>query len=171
MSIEKENSKWEFILKECIPYIITILLVILVKKFIVSPIKVNGDSMNDTLQDGDIMILDIVGYRFSKIKRFDIVVVDRGKEYIIKRVIGLPGETIEYKDNELYVDGKKIEDQYGSDRTEDFTVKVPKDSYFVLGDNRTNSLDSRYFGPFRRNKILGRTSLTLYPFDRIGTKK
>jgi signal peptidase I len=117
------------------------------------------------------MILNIVGYRFSEIKRFDIVVVDREKEYIIKRVIGLPGETIEYKDNELYVNGNKVVEKYDREQTEDFTVKVPEGSYFVLGDNRINSLDSRYFGPFKRNKILGKTSLTLYPFDRIGTKK
>ncbi len=167
----EERGKWQIFVKEYLPYIITILLVLLFKRTVISPIKVNGDSMKDTLLDGDIMLLNIIEYRFSDIKRFDIVVVDRGKEYIIKRVIGLPGEEVEYKDNKLYINGKEVEDSYGKDITNDFSVKVPKGSYFVLGDNRTNSLDSRYFGAFPKKQVLGKTSLTLYPFKRIGNKK
>ena len=165
----KKGFKYYF--KEYYSYVLIIILVLLFKKFIAAPIKVNGDSMFKTLHDGDIMILNIVGYRFSEVERFDIVVVDEGNEYLIKRVIGLPGETIEYKDNQLYVDGKKVKENYGSDKTEDFKTKVPKDSYFVLGDNRTNSLDSRFFGAFKRKKILGKTKLTLFPFNRFGNKK
>ncbi len=127
--------------------------------------------MFKTLHDGDIMILNIIGYRFSDVERFDIVVVDEGDEYLIKRVIGLPGETIEYRDNQLYVNGKKVKENYSSEKTDDFKVKVSKDSYFVLGDNRTNSLDSRYFGAFKRKKILGKTKLTIFPFNRFGNKK
>ena len=167
--MEKKNIR--AFIKEYTPYIITIILVILIKKYVVSPIKVNGDSMKDTLHNGDIMILDIIGYRFHKINRFDIVVVDVGKEYIIKRIIGLPGEKIEYKDNKLYVNGKNIEDNYSKEITDDFTVKVPENSYYVLGDNRTNSMDSRYFGSFSKNKILGKTNLIIFPFNRIGTKE
>ena len=88
-------------LKEYVPYVLVIILVILIKRFVVTPIRVVGDSMYDTLHDGDIMILNIIGYRFSDIERFDIVVVDKGREPLIKRVIGLPGEEIEYKDNQL----------------------------------------------------------------------
>ena len=95
------NNKFISFLKEYVPYIIVLILVILVKKYIVTPVKVNGNSMNDTLKNGDIMILNIIGYRFHDIKRFDIVVVDDGDEYLIKRVIGLPGEEIEYKDEQL----------------------------------------------------------------------
>ncbi len=164
-------DKIKSIIKEYGPYVITIILVLLVKKFVVSPIKVNGTSMMTTLHDGDIMILNIIGYRFEKINRFDIVVVDEGNEYLIKRVIGLPGEEIEYKDNQLYVNGKKIRENYGSQETEDFKVKVKKNSYFVLGDNRTNSLDSRYFGAFQKNRIIGKTSLIIFPFNRFGEKK
>ena len=158
-------------LKEYVSYILVIILVLLFKKYFYSPIKVNGNSMLNTLHNKDIMILDIINYRFSDIKRFDIVVVDVKKEYIIKRVIGLPGEVIEYKDNTLYVDGKKIKDNYGSDITDDFYFKVPKNSYFVLGDNRTNSLDSRYFGAFTKDKILGKTNFTIFPISRFGKKK
>lgn len=164
-------DKMKSIIKEYGLYVITIILVLLVKKFVVSPIKVNGTSMMTTLHDGDIMILNIIGYRFDKINRFDIVVVDEGNEYLIKRVIGLPGEEIEYKDNQLYINGKKVKDNYGSQVTEDFKVKVKKNSYFVLGDNRTNSLDSRYFGSFKKNKIMGKTSLIIFPFNRFGEKK
>lgn len=164
-------DKMKSIIKEYAPYVITIILVLLVKKFVVSPIKVNGTSMMTTLHDGDIMILNIIGYRFEKINRFDIVVVDEGNEYLIKRVIGLPGEEIEYKDNQLYVNGKKIKENYGSQETEDFKVKVKKNSYFVLGDNRTNSLDSRHFGAFQKNRIIGKTSLIIFPFNRFGEKK
>lgn len=164
-------DKMKSIIKEYGPYVITIILVLLVKKFVVSPIKVNGTSMMTTLHDGDIMILNIIGYRFEKINRFDIVVVDEGEEYLIKRIIGLPGEEIEYKDNQLYVNGKKIKENYGSQETEDFKVKVKKNSYYVLGDNRTNSLDSRHFGAFKKNRIIGKTSLIIFPFNRFGEKK
>ena len=165
------SEKVKKFLKEYVPYVLVIIFVLLFKKFVFSPIKVNGESMMTTLHDGDIMILDIVGYRTSGLKRFDIVVVDTGKEYIIKRVIGLPGEKVEYKDNQLYINSKKVTENYGSDVTEDLSVKVPKDSYFVLGDNRTNSLDSRYFGSFDVKQILGKTKLTLFPFGRFGNKE
>lgn len=157
--------------KEYVPYIIVIILVLLIKRFVVSPIKVNGDSMYNTLKDKDIMILNIIGYRFSDIKRFDIVVVDGKDEYLIKRVIGLPGEEIEYKNNKLYVNGKLIKDKYGKNHTKDFKTKIPKGHYFVMGDNRNNSLDSRYFGAFKKNKILGKTNFTVFPFNRFGKKK
>ena len=166
---EKKGFKYYF--KEYISYVIVIVLVLLFKKFVASPIKVNGNSMFKTLHDGDVMILNIIGYRFSDIKRVYIVVVDEGDEYLIKRVIGLPGETIEYKNSKLYVNGKNIKDEYGNGETSDFKVVVPVGKYFVLGDNRTNSLDSRYFGAFQKKKILGKTKLTLFPFNRIGNKE
>ena len=164
-------DKLKKILKECIPYVIIIIVVVIIKMTIVSPIKVNGNSMKNTLKDGDIMILNMIGYKTSKVKRFDIVVLDNEKDYIIKRVIGLPGEIIEYHDNKLYVDGKLVKDKYGNGHTNDFSVEVPKDSYFVLGDNRGDSLDSRYFGSFNKKKILGKTNFTVFPFNRFGNKK
>ena len=165
------NNKVKYFIKEYVPYLITIILVILLKLYIVTPIRVNGESMYDTLVDGDIMILNIIDYKMHGANRFDIVVVDEGSEYLIKRVIGLPGETIEYKDNQLYVNGKKVKDSYGKDITGDFKVKVPKNSYFVMGDNRTNSVDSRRLGAFKKNEIKGKTKLTIFPFSRFGNKK
>lgn len=164
-------DKFKKILKEYLPYVVIIIIVLIIKSNIVAPIRVNGRSMNNTLKDGDIMILNIIGYRTSELKRFDIIVIYNGKEYLIKRVIGLPNEEIEYIDNKLYVNGKEIKDKYGNGNTKDFKVTVNKNSYYVLGDNREDSLDSRYYGSFNKNKILGKTDFTVFPFNRFGNKK
>ena len=168
-NIEKD---YKYYLKEYGPYIITIILVILFKEFYFAPIMVNGDSMYDTLNDGDVMILDVVSLRHSDIKRFDIVVIDYEKKYLIKRVIGLPGEKVEYKDSKLYINGEYVEEPFlrSSIRTADYSITVPDDFYFVVGDNRINSNDSRYLGCFSLEKIKGKTSLTVFPFNRMGNK-
>ena len=144
MIIETENKLLSF-LRGIIPYIIILILVILLKMYIVTPIKVNGSSMYPTLEDQDIMILDIISYKLHGLKRFDIAVINQGKELIIKRVIGLPGEKVEYKKGKLYINGVEIKDPYLDDDTsmEDISITVPKNEYYVLGDNRQNSLDSR----------------------------
>ncbi len=164
-------EKFKKIVKEWLPYVIIIIVVLIIKSNIVAPIRVNGRSMNNTLKDGDIMILDIIGYRTSKLKRFNIIVIDNGEDYIIKRVIGLPNEEIEYKGNKLYINGKVVKDKFANGKTNDFKVKLKKDEYFALGDNREDSLDSRYYGPFNKKKILGKTSYTIFPFNRFGNKK
>ena len=157
--------------KEWVPYFVVIFLVILVKIYVVTPIRVNGSSMDDTLSDGDIMILNIIDYKFNDIKRFDIVVVDEEHEPLIKRIIGLPGDKVEYKDNKLYINGKETKDKFASKKTSDFKITVPKGKYFVLGDNRTNSMDSRVFGSFKKKQIRGKTKLTIFPFSRFGNKE
>ena len=162
-------------IKPLLPYIIIIAVVLFIKAFIVTPIKVNGESMYPTLEEGDIMILNKTAYYFNKPKRFDIVVVDMPDEYLIKRVIGLPGEQIEYKDNTLYVDGKKVKENFEHGKTDDFNIKelgsdtVPEGYYLVMGDNRGNSLDSRELGFMKEEQLLGRTSLIILPFNRIGS--
>ena len=171
MEEEKKIYMFSGIIKEYVPYILALIAILLFKKFIYSPLYVHGESMMNTLHDGDIMILDVVGYKVSSLDRFDIVVIDTGKELIIKRVIGLPGEEVEYQNNTLYINGKEVKDSYGSNVTEDFKGTVPKNKYFVLGDNRQNSMDSRYFGPFSASDIKGKTSLVIFPFNRFGTKE
>lgn len=171
-SLKKKNKQDnKMSLKEIIFYFSIILIVVLLKTYVVTPIRVSGDSMKDTLHNKDILILNKISYHFQDIKRFDIVVLDNENEYIIKRVIGLPGEKIAYKNNKLYVNDKEVKENYSHKKTEDFTVTVPKNKYYVLGDNRVNSVDSRILGAFPKNKILGKTNLIIYPFDRIGKKK
>ena len=169
MEEEKETVKKNYI-KEFLPYFMIILVVVLIKTFVVSPIRVNGASMDPTLNDKDIMLLDEISYRFSDIERFDIVVVKEEDEYLIKRVIGLPGETVEYKNDKLYIDGKYVKEDFKHKETFDFSTTLGKDEYFIMGDNRTNSTDSRVFGPISRDKIMGKTSLTILPISRFGNK-
>lgn len=157
-------------LKEFLPYFMIILVVVLIKTFVVSPIRVNGASMNPTLNDKDIMLLDEISYRFFDVERFDIVVVKEEDEYLIKRVIGLPGETVEYKNDKLYIDDKYVKEDFKHKETFDFSTTLGKDEYFIMGDNRTNSTDSRVFGPISRDKIMGKTSLTILPISRFGNK-
>lgn len=167
-------KKW---VKELYPYLIIIVIVLLIKQFIVTPIMVNGPSMEPTLKENDVMLLDKISYRFHKIERFDIVVIYHHDTYIIKRVIGLPGENIVYQDNILYVDGQEVEENFDHAKTEDFSIEelnsgtVPEDCYLVLGDNRVDSLDSRMIGFIKKDQILGHAKFTLYPFNRFGGKE
>ena len=158
-------------MKELMPYIVIFVFVILLKLFVVTPIRVNGTSMMNTLHPKDIMILNKTAYLTKGPKRFDIVVVRLDDEDIIKRVIGLPGEVIEYKDNVLYVNGKKVEEKVKGLETADYkSEKIPAGSYLVMGDNREASYDGRAFGFIKKHQILGRTSLVILPFNRIGYK-
>lgn len=154
------------IIKEFAIYIIIVLVVILIRIFLVTPIRVNGTSMYPTLDNGNFMILKKYGK--SSIERFDIVVVLRGKEKLIKRVIGLPKEDVEYRDNELYIDGDLFENTYGSGFTSDFADYCAEDEYYVLGDNREDSTDSRIFGCVKKDNILGTTNFVVFPFGKFG---
>ena len=157
---------------DIVSMILIILIIIFIKKFVFTNVMVHGVSMYDTLHDKDIMVLDIIGPKLTGYKRFDIVVVKTNNTKIIKRIIGLPGETVEYKDNQLYINGKKVKDKYGTNETEDIEkVKLGKNEYYVLGDNRQDSADSRIIGPVKKSKIMGKATLTLFPFNRIGFKK
>ena len=159
------------LLKELLPYIIIIIVVIIIRTFIFTPVVVNGPSMMDTLHNGDVMILDKIGMKLGGIKRFDIVVIQTGKTKIIKRVIGLSGETISYKNNKLYSNGKEVSDNHSNEITYDFEeVKIPDGEYYVLGDNRTDSVDSRILGTIPKNEILGHATFIIYPFNRFGSR-
>ncbi len=153
------------IIREFVPYLIMIAVVILIRTYLFAPIRVNGDSMKPTLIDQEIMILN----KISAINRFDIVVIKEDTSYLIKRVIGLPNDKITYQNNKLIINGKVVEDSHlGKHIIEDFSISLEKNEYFVLGDNRSNSYDSRIFGPVLKKDILGTTSLVLFPFNRIG---
>lgn len=159
-------------IKEFAPFVAIIVIVLLIKQFIITPVQVNGASMDPTLANGDIMILDKITYKIRGIKRFDIVVVKNGDTLLIKRVIGLPNEVVKVEGNKLFIDGEEIDQDFLSEDelTDDFETHVNDDCYFVMGDNRNLSLDSRNLGCFNKDKILGTTSLTIFPLNRLGTK-
>lgn len=176
--MEKKNKKKE-IIKEILGYLVIILVVVLIRVFVFDPVKVDGPSMDTTLSTGEIMILNKFKYRKSDIQRYDIVVIKIDNKKIIKRVIGLPNETIYIKDNKVYANDVELDNSFASTKTEDFElseiglVKVPGDSYFVLGDNRMISLDSRYteVGTIKKNQILGKASIIIWPLNKIGVAK
>ena len=146
------------------------IVVILVRTFIATPVRVNGSSMYPTLKGNEIMLLNKLGH----INRFDIVVlkIDGREDNLIKRIIGLPGETVEIKDNDIYINDKKIEDKYGYGVTYNIDkVTLKEDEYFILGDNRKISLDSRVFGTIHKDEIKGTTNFIMYPFKSFGKVK
>ena len=155
------------LLRNLIPYIIIIVVVVFVRSFIVTPVKVNGNSMYPTLDGNEIMLLNKLG----KVNRFDIVVleIDKYEGDLIKRVIGLPGEKLEIKNNKVYINDELLDDPYGYGVTYNIdAITLGDDEYFVLGDNRIISLDSRSFGTIHRNEIMGTTNFIMYPFGKIG---
>lgn len=151
-------------------YIIIVIVVILIRTFIVTPALVDGASMDNTLKDGHLVIINKINYKINNPKRFQIVVVknESDKDKIIKRIIGLPNETIEYKDNKLYINGKLINENYNHGNTLDFITTTSDNEYFVMGDNREVSKDSRLLGNFKKEELIGSVNIRLYPFDKIG---
>ncbi|MEN2766468.1 signal peptidase I [Ornithinibacillus xuwenensis] len=173
----KRKSEWFDWVKALL---IAFALAFLVRTFFFTPIIVDGPSMLPTLHDRDQMIVNKFTYRFDQPERFDIVVFHANdKKDFIKRVIGLPGEHVAYKDNVLYINGQPIDENLLSENpsimTEDFTMEevmgnyetVPEGHVFVLGDNRTNSTDSRLLGPIPIDQIVGKASAIYWPFDRM----
>ena len=166
------EEKKKNIVKEIIPYIIIIIVVVLIRTFIITPVKVDGASMVPNLHDKEILILKKYDHTF---KRFDIVVFDYNGSRLIKRVIGLPGDYVEYRNDKLYINGKRVKETFvRNSKTMDFKLedveldKVSKGCYFVMGDNRGNSTDSRIIGEVCDDDIRGSTNLRIFPFNKIG---
>ena len=156
--------------KEWISYIVIIVTIILIRTFIATPV-----SMVPTLVDNQVLVL----YKLDKnYKRFDIVVIDHEinneNEHLVKRVIGLPGEYVEYKDSKLYVNKKEVKEDFIKVETDDFSLaklgflEIPENYYFVVGDNRGDSSDSRVLGLIPKKEIKGKVVFSLFPFKRFG---
>ncbi|WP_042348943.1 signal peptidase I [Bacillus massiliigorillae] len=181
---KKKNEVWEWLKA----LIIAVLLAAVIRYFLLAPIVVDGQSMMPTLHNQDRMIVNKIGYTIGEPERFDIIVfhAPEKKDYI-KRVIGLPGDRIEYKDDTLYVNGKAYEepylDEYKKQRdeeidgplTESFTLSelpwgeetVPEGHLFVMGDNRRYSKDSRQIGFVSLDDVIGKTSMVYWPIKDI----
>ena len=156
--------------------ILTVVAVIFVIMYIATIQQIVGSSMSPTFKSQEIVILNKLHYRFFDVKRFDIVSFEYDStKYLIKRVIGLPGEKIEYKNNVLYVNGKKIEEAFldKDTKTDNFTLAglgyetIPDGMYLVLGDNREDSLDSREIGLVKEKEILGKINIRIWPITKI----
>lgn len=159
------------IIKEILSYVIIIVVVILIRTFIGTPVRVNGTSMVPTLKEGEVLYLNKLAKSFDQ---EDIVVIDKKVEgsAIIKRIIGMPGDKIKCINGVIFINDEKYEDNFGSGETSDFDeITLKDDEYFVLGDNRIVSKDSRVLGPIKEKYIEGTTSVVLFPFSKIGKVK
>ena len=157
---------------DSLKYIVLIIALIYTLTNVITIQQVIGPSMNPTYQNGDALILGRFHYKIFKIKRYDVISFsDKQSKYLIKRVIGLPGEKIEYIDNKLYINDIEVDDKYSVD-TYNFSVellgydKIPEGYYLVLGDNRKDSLDSRQLGLIKKENIIGKPYFRLWPLFR-----
>ena len=173
-------------LRTILGYILYILVIIgltwMIVTFVGQRTRVIGQSMETTLQDGDNLIVDKISYRFHDPSRYDIIVFPYKYEentFYIKRIIGLPGETVQVKDGYTYINGKKLtSDIYGREVMDEpgiaeEPIKLGSDEYFVLGDNRNHSQDSRdpYVGVLKRSDLMGRAFVRIYPLNKFGVIK
>ena len=152
------KDKIASIAKELLPYIIIVIVVFGIKTYIATPVLVDGSSMLPTLSDKQFLILN---RSTKKLNRNDIVVFDHDNSKLIKRIIALPGETIEYKDGVLYINDEVVNEDFISNEVRELTGRIYKktlgeNEYYVMGDNRGGSSDSRDFGAITKSEIRGR---------------
>ncbi len=176
----KFNKK---VIMTIIEFIVICLVTSFVFKGVIMPVKVEGLSMYPTLMEDDLIFMSRLNINKKQIQRFDIVTIDCKQlgKVIIKRIIGLPGETIIYKNDCLYINGKYIKEGYLDKLyiknvkkryntlyfTNDFEITIGQNEIFVLGDNRVNSLDSRELGCFKIKDILSKKGIVLFPFNHM----
>ncbi|MCR5687063.1 MAG: signal peptidase I [Lachnospiraceae bacterium] len=173
----KRRSGIAGVLLETGLFILAVLvLAFLLSRYVVERVEVHNHSMEHTLENNDSVLIDKISYRFRDPKRFDIIVFRQSGtgEELVKRVIGLPGETVQITDGVIYIDGEDISDTEGLDAPEyaglaASPVKLSSGEYFVLGDNRKESIDSRYeeVGTVASTRITGRVFIRLLPVARM----
>lgn len=169
------------LIRELIIYaLLLILCVRIVPTYIIQRTIVDGPSMEDTLHDGESLLVEKISWHFGWIDRFDIIVFypygrEVEEEYYVKRVIGLPGETVQIIGSEIYINGEVLEENYGKDPITNpgraaEPITLGEDEYFVLGDNRAVSLDSRYdsVGNVKRENIGGKAIFRIWPLNKFG---
>ncbi len=184
----RKPSRLKYVIEGLIYIALIVVCVYVVPKYVIQRTVVSGESMEDTLHDAESLLIDKISYRFTDPKRYDIIVFyPKGRdvdEYYVKRIYGLPGETIQIKGNDIFINGEKIDDPYAKDSmstggiaNEPYTLG--KDEYFVLGDHRSVSQDSRCFtpetsndknepGPVKFENISGKVILRIWPLSKFG---
>ncbi len=166
-----KTSRFNDNYKEVVGFVAIVFFVIFLRLFLVTPAVINGESMQPNLEDGEIVLLFKLN---QEIERFDIIVHQEKNSRLVKRVIGLPGEHVAYIDNKLYIDGEQVAEPFLPSQTEDFKLEelyydiIPEDYYFVLGDNRNFSRDSRTIGLIHHDNVMGKSGVRLYPLSKIG---
>ncbi|MCH1626858.1 signal peptidase I [Fredinandcohnia quinoae] len=163
---------------------LAIIIAIFFRTFLFSNYVVDGESMMPTFEDGNLLMVNKIEHKISELHRFDVVVFHASKEDdYVKRVIGLPGDQVEYRNDILYINGKEVTEPYlkkykealiSGKLTGDFTLKektgasvVPAGHIFVMGDNRLGSLDSRHFGFVKMDEIVGKVNLRYWPLNEM----
>ncbi|HIQ96988.1 MAG TPA: signal peptidase I [Candidatus Limivivens merdigallinarum] len=179
----EQKNVWKELLEMVLYLVIALVAALLIVKFVGQRTQVDGSSMNPTLYDKENLILDKISYHFRDPERFDIIVFpfeeDGEETHFIKRIIGLPGETVQIIDGYVYINGELLEsDIYGKEVMEYAgraaePITLGDDEYFVLGDNRNNSRDSRFeeVGNIKRGDITGRAFLRIWPLNKFGLLK
>ena len=179
----EQKNVWKELLEMVLYLVIALVAALLIVKFVGQRTQVDGSSMNPTLYDKENLILDKISYHFRDPERFDIIVFpfeeDGEETHFIKRIIGLPGETVQIIDGYVYINGELLEsDIYGKEVMEyegraAEPITLGDDEYFVLGDNRNNSRDSRFeeVGNIKRGGITGRAFLRIWPLNKFGLLK
>ena len=153
------------------------IILIIIWIFVLGLRRVDGVSMYPTLHNGDIIGLYKLEYIYKQPQRGDIVVFKHNNEHFVKRIIGLPGETIEVRRGKVYINGKLLDESaylpstvyttQGNFLIEGVSYLIPKEQYFCMGDNRLNSTDSRDFGPVAKDLIEGKVVFIAFPFQRL----
>ena len=181
--MDKSKNIGRFLLELFKIILISLAIIIPVRYYLIQPFIVRGSSMEPSFSDGEYLVIDEISYRFEGPKRGDVVIFKYPKDnsqYFIKRIIGLPSETVEISDgsiiiyNNEYPEGEDIDESYLPEDLEtpgDLKVSVDQDSYFVLGDNRNASSDSRIWGLLPEDDLIGRVWVRGLPTDRIGIIK
>jgi signal peptidase I len=173
------NQVTKEIINTLVYLLVVFVLTFLFITFVAQRTEVSGSSMEPTLQDRDSLLVDKMTYRFSNPKRFDVIIFPYkygNNQYFIKRVIGLPGETvnIDYEGN-IYINGNKLDENYGAEVIADpgrayEEIVLGDNEFFVMGDNRNHSMDSRdpSVGNIQKKDILGKAFIRIYPFSKFG---
>ena len=168
-SVKQEIFEWVMV------FVVAAAMAFVVRTFIFEPVRVDGASMMYTLEDGEYMIATKFDYLFGDPERFDVVICNYPNTsdgmYRVKRVVGMPGETLELIAGELYINGEHIEQDFDMTPNAAYygPFTVPEDHYFVIGDNRNNSKDSRSImvGPLKRSEIKGHVRAVVFPFGHM----